>query len=147
MRAWINCSQKFWEVEDIPVKLEKESDLFSQFLRNENRLAKNAPLTEQYDAVIQEYLDLGHMRQVPLSNGSDNYYRPHHAVHKPNSTTTKLRVVFNASHPSSNGKSLNDVLHARPVLQSDLTIQILRWRFFRYVFNADITREFSVESD
>ncbi|XP_033239458.1 uncharacterized protein [Drosophila pseudoobscura] len=27
-----------------------------------------------------------------------------------------------------------------PVLQSDLTLQILKWRYFRYVFNADITK-------
>ncbi|KAH8366853.1 hypothetical protein KR084_002754, partial [Drosophila pseudotakahashii] len=67
-------------------------------------------------------------------------YLPHHAVFKPDSTTTKVRVVFNASNKSSNGYSLNDILHTGPVLQSDLTTQILKWRFFRYVFNADITK-------
>jgi len=67
-------------------------------------------------------------------------YLPHHAVFKPDSTTTKVRVVFNASCSSSNGKSLNDILHPGPILQSDLTLQILKWRYFRYVFNADITK-------
>jgi len=47
-------------------------------------------------------------------------------------------MVFNASTPSKIGVSLNDVLHAGPVLQFDITIQILMWRYFRYVFNADI---------
>lgn len=169
----------FWEVEDIPVKLVKESDIIcekifqntttrsengryvvtlpfkdpdhinlghsrsialAQFLRNEVRLNRNALLKEQYDTVIQEYLDLGHMRPVPPSNRSDNFYLPHHAVYKPDSTTTKLRVVFNASSLSSNGSSLNDVLHPGPVLQADLTMQILKWRFFQYVFNVDITK-------
>ncbi|XP_070141656.1 uncharacterized protein [Drosophila kikkawai] len=87
---------KFWEVEDVPVKLVKEST-----------------------SVCEE-----------------NFIRST----KRNSTTTKVRVVFNASNPSSNGNSLNDILHAGPVLQSDLTIQILQWRFFQYVFNADITK-------
>ncbi|XP_041449449.1 uncharacterized protein LOC121404235 [Drosophila obscura] len=112
----------------------------AQFLKNEQRLQRNLPLKEQYDAVIQEYLELGHMTAVTPSHDSGHYYLPHHAVFKPDSTTTKLRVVFNASSPSSNGKSLNDTLHSGPVLQSDLTMQILRWRVFRYVFNADISK-------
>ncbi|XP_041451719.1 uncharacterized protein LOC121405178 [Drosophila obscura] len=112
----------------------------AQFLRKEQRLQRNLPLKKQYDSVIQEYLELGHMTAVTPSHDSGHFYLPHHAVLKPDSTTTKLRVVFNASSPSSNGKSLNDTLHAGPVLQSDLTMQILRWRVFRYVFNADINK-------
>ncbi|XP_041450617.1 uncharacterized protein LOC121404689 [Drosophila obscura] len=111
----------------------------AQFLKNERRLQRNLPLKEQYDAVIQEYLELGHMTAVTPSHDTGHYYLPHHVVFKPDSTTTKLRVVFNASSPSSNGKSLNDTLHSGPVLQSDLTTQILRWRVFRYIFNADIS--------
>ncbi|XP_070068059.1 uncharacterized protein [Drosophila takahashii] len=80
------------------------------------------------------------MREVSPTHNSPNYYLPHHEVIKPESTTTKLRVVFNASSPSVNGTSLNNVLHAGPVLQSDLTIQILKWRYFKYVFSADITK-------
>ncbi|XP_041631531.2 uncharacterized protein [Drosophila kikkawai] len=169
---------KVGEVEDVPVKLVKESTsvceenfirstkrsedgryfvslpfkepdniklghsrpiALAQYLRNEMRLSKDLPLKEQYDSVIREYLDLGHMHQVSPDDSS-SFYLPHHAVFKPDSTTTKVRVVSNASNPSSNGNSLNDILHAGPVLQSDLTIQILKWRFFRYVFNADITK-------
>ncbi|XP_051864261.1 uncharacterized protein LOC127566283 [Drosophila albomicans] len=114
----------------------------AQFLKNENRLSRNDSLKEQYNAVLQEYVDLGHM--TPISPQAivttPNFYLPHHAVFKPDSTTTKVRVLFNASCPSSNGKSLNDILHSGPILQSDLTLQILRWRYYRYVFNADITK-------
>ncbi|XP_070075733.1 uncharacterized protein [Drosophila takahashii] len=142
---------KFWEVEDVPVKPGKESSSvcennFQQTTtrdkdgRNEARLNKNVSLREQYDSVIQEYLDLGHMHLVSPKDDSSNFYLPHHAVFKPDSTTTKVHVVFNASNKSSNGYSLNDILHTSPVLQSDLTTQILKWRFFRYVFNADITK-------
>ncbi|XP_051858132.1 uncharacterized protein LOC127565087 [Drosophila albomicans] len=144
---------KFWEVEDLPASPAKESDLFCEANFNATTVRTSTgrymvtlhsailvTLTwEQYDSVIQEYLDLGHMTQVPPSS-SGNYYLPHHAVLKPDSTTTKLRVVFNASSPTSNGKSLNDILHTGPILQSDLTIQILKWRFFKFVFNADITK-------
>jgi len=127
--------------ENIGSKLRHSRSIaLAQFLRNENLLKRNFPLKEQYDSVIQEYLDLGHMREVPPSYDSPRYYLPRHAVVKPESTTTKLRVVFNASSPSANGTSLNDFLHAGPVLQSDLTIQILKWRYFKYVFSADITK-------
>ncbi|KAH8344545.1 hypothetical protein KR059_004999, partial [Drosophila kikkawai] len=87
---------------------------------------ENRRLLARYDAVIQEYLELGHMAEVPSTSNSATYYLPHHAVLKPESTTTKVRVVFNASSPSANGTSLNDILYAGPVLQSDLTIQILK---------------------
>jgi len=49
-------------------------------------------------------------------------------------------AVFDASSPSENGVSLNDILNAGPVLQSDPTIQILKWRYFRYVYSADVER-------
>ncbi|XP_075167783.1 uncharacterized protein LOC142239930 [Haematobia irritans] len=97
----------------------------------------------EYDRVLEEYQTLCHMSTVSPPNPSDSskhYYLPHHAVVRPDSTTTKVRVVFNASSPTSNGFSLNDVLHTGPVLQQDLVVLILRWRFFRYVFNGDITK-------
>jgi len=85
-------------------------------------------LKEQYNSVVQEYLDLGHIVKVSPTYDSANYCLPHSAVIKPKNTTTKLRVVFNASCPSANGTSLNDVVHADPALKCDLTIQILMWR-------------------
>ncbi|GJQ75227.1 hypothetical protein Trydic_g9827 [Trypoxylus dichotomus] len=40
----------------------------------------------------------------------NRYYLPHHGVIKMDSTTTKLRVVFDASVKTSSGLSLKDVL-------------------------------------
>ncbi|XP_065362051.1 uncharacterized protein LOC135955621 [Calliphora vicina] len=113
----------------------------SQFMRNETRLLKNPELKSQYDTVISEYFEMGHIKAVnPSDSKATSYYLPHHAVFKPDSLTTKLRVVFNASNPSSNGVSLNNILYPGPVLQADLTVLILQWRLFRYVFNADIEK-------
>ncbi|XP_017463308.1 PREDICTED: uncharacterized protein LOC108356720, partial [Rhagoletis zephyria] len=67
-----------------------------------------------------------------------SFYLPHHAVLKPDSKTTKVRVVFNASKLSHSGISLNDILHTGPVLQNDLMLIILKWRLYKYVFNGDI---------
>lgn len=86
---------------------------FSQLFRSEGRLSKDPSLREEYTRVLHEYGQLGHMSEIRPSlteASSDCYYLPHHAVSKPESTSTKVRVVFNASSPSDNGVSLNDVL-------------------------------------
>ncbi|XP_059222926.1 uncharacterized protein LOC131996847 [Stomoxys calcitrans] len=114
----------------------------AQFYRMERKLQATPEIKEQYDKTILEYLELGHMRRLSAEEvtKTPNYYLPHHAVIKPDRLTTKLRVVFNASSPSSNKRSLNDNLFAGPILQQDLVLQILKWRFFKYVFNADVTK-------
>ncbi|XP_059217544.1 uncharacterized protein LOC131994722 [Stomoxys calcitrans] len=115
----------------------------AQYFRTESRLLKNPLFKREYDQTLQEYLTLGHMIPIESPNtlaSSSQYYLPHHAVIKPESTTTRVRVVFNASASSSNGRSLNDMLHIGPTLQNDLTILVLKWRFYRYVFNGDIQK-------
>lgn len=113
----------------------------TQYLRNEKSLSKKSDLKLMYDDVIQEYLTLGHMEQVdaPNKDSEDYFYLPHHGIFRPESATTKLRVVFNASCPSVNGKSLNDFLYVGPVLQKDIISLILNWRLYKYVFNADVS--------
>lgn len=92
----------------------------SQYVRNEKSLLRKPELKFQYEEVLKEYISLGHMEKIENLINGPGYYLPHHAVVKPESTTTKLRIVFNASSPSSNGKSLNDLLYVGPTLQTDL---------------------------
>lgn len=91
---------------------------------------------------MTEYEDLGHMRRVsnPPLTGSMPVYIPHHPVFRADSVTSHLRVVFNGSHVSSNGSTLNDHLLAGPKLQSDLPSIILQWRQFKFVYSADIAK-------
>ncbi|XP_061391738.1 uncharacterized protein LOC133327189 [Musca vetustissima] len=113
----------------------------TQFLRNERSLMRNPSRKADYDNVILEYLALGHMEKLEgFTNYQECYYLPHHGVFKPDSATTKLRVVFNASCPSVNGKSLNDALYVGPTLQKDIISLVLNWRMYKYVFNADISK-------
>lgn len=62
------------------------------------------------------------------------YFLPHHGVFKEHSTTTKLRVVFDASAKSSTGKSLNDIQFTGPSLQNDIFSILLRFRQFKIDF-------------
>jgi Pao retrotransposon peptidase/Family of unknown function (DUF5641)/Integrase zinc binding domain len=92
----------------------------------------------EYHKFMQEYLDLGHM--VPYYGKEEGYYMPHHAVVKEQSTTTKVRVVFDASAKTSNTKSLNDNMMIGGVLQNKLSSILLRWRTHKYVFTADVEK-------
>ncbi|XP_063981500.1 uncharacterized protein LOC135164773 [Diachasmimorpha longicaudata] len=79
-------------------------------------------------------------RVVDTSERSPVYYLPHHGVLRPDSTTTKLRVVFNGSSSTSTGTSLNGILHAGGKLQVDAP-DVLFWvRRHRYVFGTDFVK-------
>ena len=69
-----------------------------------------------------EYFDLGHAEPLPSVDkkklSSVVYYLPMHGVVKELSTTTKFRIVFDASAPSTSGCSLNDTLLPGPLLRS-----------------------------
>ncbi|XP_070144684.1 uncharacterized protein [Drosophila kikkawai] len=90
---------------------------------------------------MDEYESLGHMKEVPPTRiPTDHYFIPHHCVLKPESSTTKLRVVFDASCKTTSNKSLNDILYAGPTVQSELFAILLRFRTHKYVFTADIEK-------
>ena len=99
----------------------------------------NPTLKTKYDRVMREYLDLGHM--TPITDESvSGYYLPQLAVIKHFSSTTKFRVVFDASAKSDKGISLNDNLLVGPTIQDTLFTHLLRFRVYVYVLTADIEK-------
>ena len=76
-----------------------------------------------------EYEGQGHMVRINSEdlhhNNKPTCYLPHHAVFKENSTTTKLRVVFDGSAKTSSGVSFNEVQRVGSVVQNDLFTSIL----------------------
>ncbi|XP_037931148.1 uncharacterized protein LOC119665960 [Teleopsis dalmanni] len=113
----------------------------NRFLALERRLSKDSHLKRQYVEFLDEYEKLGHMTEIDIERiMSPHYFIPHHCVLKPDSTTTKLRVVFDASSKTTSGQSLNDLLHTGPTVQSELLSILLRFRLPRYVFTTDIEK-------
>lgn len=110
----------------------------------EKRLSRNQTLKAEYLKFMSDYEKLGHMELVKNSSNfedvSPKCYLPHQAVTNENSTTTKVRVVFDASCKTSSGISLNDVLQKGPVLQDDLIFILARFRTHKFVITADITK-------
>lgn len=76
----------------------------------------------------------------PMCFDSQVVYILHHTVFRESSSTTRLRVVFNASSVTTNGTSLNSHLLTGPKLQTNLLEVLLKWRQYKYVYAADITK-------
>lgn len=112
-----------------------------RFKTLERKLGKQSNLKHQYYGFMHEYLNLGHMQEVPPDeeNHKPSYYIPHHSVLKEDSTTTKVRV-FDASCKTSTGKLLNDLLMVGPNLQDDFFDIILRLRQHKYAMSSDVTK-------
>lgn len=108
----------------------------------EHRLNKDEYLKLKYRDVIDEYLTLGHMEEVPKSevNNAKAIYLPHHAVIRQDKDTTKVRVVFDASCKGKNNQSLNDQLLVGPTLQPELRHIITQWRKAPICMAADIVK-------
>ena len=110
--------------------------------QNEKSLKKKGKLPE-FQAALEEYHHLDHAEEVPDSDrDAPHYYMPVHGVFKASSTTTKVRPVFDASAPTSNGVSLNDTLRQGPNLYPQLTDILLKFRTHTIGFSADISKMF-----
>lgn len=108
-----------------------------------DKLSEEKPnVREEYDAFMIEYEKLGHMTEISADNLRTNRYvfLPHHAVLRPGSITTSLRVVFNASSKTRGGVTLNDILCVGPKLQNETANVINNWRIPVYVYKADISK-------
>lgn len=116
----------------------------AQFVQLEKKLAKNQHISNEYKSFINEYQQLGHMQlsESSVSKPTLECYLPHHCVLREDSTTTALRVVFNASAKTSSGKSLNDLMQKGPNLQQDLQSLILKWRQYKVAYTADVEKMF-----
>ncbi|XP_028982417.1 uncharacterized protein LOC107045061 [Diachasma alloeum] len=108
-----------------------------------SRLNTDQAYSQLYREFINKYAALGHMRIAPETpEPVPAYYLPHHGVLREEAITTKLRVVFNGSSPSSSGMSLNDILYSGEKLENDAMV-ILTWmRRHRLVFGTDIVKMF-----
>ncbi|GFT91480.1 integrase catalytic domain-containing protein [Trichonephila clavipes] len=69
------------------------------------------------------------------------FYLPHTAVIREDKTTSKLRIVFDASSHAKGQLSLNDCLHIGPNLNPDIFL-LVKFRENRVAFPADIKQAF-----
>ncbi|UYV69790.1 hypothetical protein LAZ67_7000738, partial [Cordylochernes scorpioides] len=127
-----------------PLLGESREKALRRFLLLERKLCKNVKLYDQYRGFMKEYEHLNHMERVPIAEVKRElcrcYYMPHHPVIREQSTTTKKRVVFDASAKSENKVSLNQFLHKGPKIQQDVFFILLRFRTYPVAITADIEK-------
>ena len=97
---------------------------------------------QAFEEALKDYVVKGHAERVPdadlLKPESQSYYLPMHGVVKEQSTTMKLRVVFDASARTSSGVSLNDQLLPGPNLYHSMTSSVTKFRGHSIGMTADI---------
>ncbi|XP_078051965.1 uncharacterized protein LOC144478119 [Augochlora pura] len=133
----------------LPLKIQRPDEALGESLhialsalsRLRKKLDVNSALVQEYRGFLTEYESLGHMTRLKSIEKS-RLYIPHRAVLRAESTTTKLRAVFNTSCRTAGGRSLNDILHVGPKLQTDITSVLTRWRLYEYVLVGGIEKMF-----
>jgi len=78
-----------------------------------------------------------------IEKETDQLFTPHHPVLTPSKSTTKVRIVYDASAKASkNVNCLNDCLYRGPITLPDLCGILLRLRTYPIVILADVERAF-----
>lgn len=105
---------------------------YARLRSTERRLNKmDHAYTQMYCQQIQDMINRGVARKLTkeeiLNYEGPVLYLPHHEVHKPESKSTPLRIVFNSSAPYM-GNSLNDFLAKGPDCLNNIFGVLLRFR-------------------
>ncbi len=105
------------------------------------KLKQNPQRLSEYNGIISEQIKNGIVEKVSSSDTTSDgvHYLPHHCVIRQDKTTSKLRIVYDASARST-GPSLNDCLYTGPKFDQSIFDILLRFRHQRV---AEISRRLS----
>ena len=111
------------------------------------RLKAKPDILQQYNTVIKEQLNSGVVEMIDKRHEEQClpgtvHYIPHKEVVKEDRTTTKLRVVYDASAKSRTEPSLNDCLLPGPALTPLIFDILLRFRFHKVALIGDLEKAF-----
>ena len=111
------------------------------------KLRKDPKQKDAYVRAMNEFIEMGVVRLVDDPRGDDPlrtdlYYLPHRGVYDESKLSTPLRPVFDASHKTATGKSLNSCLLSGPPLQLNIVSIELRFRTRRIALVGDISKMF-----
>ncbi len=126
--------------EELP---DNKEQAINRLKSTERRLLKNPDEATAYNQKIIEMEEMNFASKLTVKEIEDHkgpvHYIAHHAVHRPDSTSTPVRIVFNSSS-SYQGRVLNDYWRKGPDLLNDLFGVILRFREKEVAVTADISK-------
>jgi hypothetical protein len=108
------------------------------------RIERDEKLKIDYDEIIEKQLESGIIEGAPEEpTGQRVYYMPHKPVVRDEATSTKVRMVFDASaKPGPNVNSVNECMFTGPPLQPLLWDILIRARMAPQLILADIQKAF-----
>ena len=99
--------------------------------------------TAEYNEIIKEQVDQKIVERAPEKPTGRVFYIPHKPVIRETTTTTKMRVAYDASmRPTPNSVYLNECLNPGPPLQNKLWDILVRQRAYPVAVTADLRRAF-----
>ena len=111
-----------------------------------NKLERNLrrkDLTAEYNKVIENQLAEGIVEKAPTEAEGQQFYLPHKPVVREAASSTKLRVVYDASaRASPEYPSLNECLNPGPSLLNRLWDVLVRQRVYPVAVSGDIRQAF-----
>ena len=124
--------------EEIHTNMNLASNRFTKRLR---KFSKDPTFEARYAAAVTEYIDAGYAEKVQTKvEPIDCNYIPHQVVIKEESTSTKIRLVFDGSAAEKGKKSINDRLEKGPILQPVLNSILLRFRLHKIALTSDVRK-------
>ena len=133
VRQSMNYKDGMYKVE-IPWKdgipsLPNDYEMAVRRLENTEKCLDRSPEVKTlYQGTIRQYLDKGYVHKVADPCRDDKaWYLLHFLIVCPDKSTTKVRIVFDAS-ATFKGTSLNQSIHQGPKLQRELPDVLLRFR-------------------
>ncbi|GFW70093.1 uncharacterized protein TNCV_2215461 [Trichonephila clavipes] len=116
-----------------------------RFLKLRSRFKNDSSLFEDYKLVVNNYLSEKIIERVSFEEENlkhNIFYLPHRAVIRTDKTTSKLRIVFDASSHAKSQLSLNDCLHTGLNFIPNLFFLLIKFRVNPIAFVADIKMAF-----
>ena len=144
----IKCENNLYVVklpfkENIPFGFDNYDISLNHLSKLKNRLSKSIDTLVKYDKVIINKLEHSVIEKVEsISIPGKVKYLPHQAVIRDDHSSTKLRVLFEASSKTV-GLSLNDTLYKGSCLTPLLFDVLLRFRFNYSRYRNGLSADFS----
>jgi hypothetical protein len=128
--------------EDHPIIEDNYQLCKKRLLQLKNKLGITPKMLKEYDNIIKAQEAEKIVERVEsVGKVGEVTYLPHRAVIRDDKSSTKLRIVYDAS-AKNNGPSLNECLYKGPSLNPLLYDILLRFRVFNYGLVADIEKAY-----
>ena len=92
---------------------------------------------------VEKLQNLTREQQAMIFSSNMQHYLVWRVVYNPNSLSTPCRLVFDASHPTASGRSLNSLLPKGENRMNQLLQIVIRWLTLPFVLHTDVRKMYN----